>query len=68
MNAAIRAIVRTGLDSGWEVYGVRFGYAGLIAGDFLHLGARDVAGIIQLGGTMLRSGRCSEFRTDHGSP
>lgn len=66
MNAAIRAIVRTGLEKEWEVYGVRFGYAGLISGDFLRLGARDVGGIIQLGGTMLRSGRCSEFRTDAG--
>ena len=56
MNAAVRAVVRTGLDNGWELYGVRCGYAGLIAGDFLPLGARDVGGIIQLGGTMLRSG------------
>ena len=62
MNAAVRAVVRTGLDNGWELYGVRCGYAGLIAGDFLPLGARDVGGIIQLGGTMLRSGRCFLFR------
>lgn len=53
MNAAIRAVVRTGLESGSEVYGVLFGYSGLIAGDFLRLGARDVGGIIQLGGTFL---------------
>lgn len=66
MNAAIRAVVRTGLESGWEVYGVRFGYAGLVAGDFLRLGARDVGGIIQLGGTFLRSGRCLEFKTEAG--
>ena len=66
MNAAIRAVVRTGLENGWEVYGVRFGYAGLIAGDFLRLGARDVGGIIQLGGTFLRSGRCLEFKTEAG--
>lgn len=63
MNAAIRAVVRTGLESKAEVYGVRFGYAGLIAGDFLPLGARDVGGIIQLGGTILRSNRCLEFKT-----
>jgi 6-phosphofructokinase 1 len=37
MNAAIRAVVRTGLAKGWEVSGVRHGYAGLIAGDFLPL-------------------------------
>jgi 6-phosphofructokinase 1 len=66
MNAAIRAVVRTGIDNGWEVYGVRFGYDGLISGDFLRLGARDVGGIIQLGGTMLRSGRCPEFKTELG--
>jgi 6-phosphofructokinase 1 len=47
MNAAIRVIVRSGLERRWEVYGVRFGYAGLISGDFLSLGLRDV-GIIQL--------------------
>lgn len=66
MNAAIRAVVRTSLDNGWEVYGVRSGYAGLIAGDFRCLGPRDVGGIIQLGGTMLRSGRCLEFKTEAG--
>ena len=66
MNAAIRAVVRTGLDSGMEVFGVRSGYAGLIAGDFVPLRARDVGGIIQLGGTMLRSGRCLEFKTEAG--
>jgi 6-phosphofructokinase 1 len=43
---------------------IRCGYAGLIAGDFLSLGARDVGGIIQLGGTMLRSGRCPDFKTE----
>ena len=66
MNAAIRAVVRTGLDSGMEVFGVRSGYGGLIAGDFVPLRARDVGGIIQLGGTMLRSGRCLEFKTEKG--
>jgi 6-phosphofructokinase 1 len=66
MNAAIRAVVRTSLNNGWEVFGIRRGYAGLIAGDFVALGARDVGGIIQLGGTMLRSGRCQEFKTNDG--
>ena len=66
MNAAVRAVVRTGLDSGWEVFGIRRGYAGLIACDFVPLGARDVGGIIQLGGTMLGSGRCEEFKTEEG--
>jgi 6-phosphofructokinase 1 len=64
MNAAIRAVVRTGLDRGWEVFGVRHGFAGLMAGDFLSLGARDVGGIIQHGGTALGSARCPEFKTE----
>ena len=66
MNAAIRAVVRAGLDNDWQVTGIRRGYAGLIAGDFVALGARDVGGIIQLGGTMLGSGRCQEFKMEDG--
>src|SRR6266545_2357524 len=64
MNAAIRAVVRTGLDREWEVFGVRHGFAGLMAGDFAPLGARDVGGIIQHGGTALGSARCPEFKTE----
>src|SRR5262245_55162313 len=64
MNAAIRAVVRTGLDRGWEVLGVRHGFAGLTAGIFAPLGARDVGGIIQHGGTALGSARCPEFKTE----
>jgi 6-phosphofructokinase 1 len=66
MNAAIRAVVRTGLAYGWEVFGVRNGYAGLIAGEMTSLGARDVGGILHLGGTVLGSARCPEFRTTEG--
>jgi 6-phosphofructokinase 1 len=66
MNAAIRAVVRTGIEAGWEVFGVRHGYAGLIADNLVPLGARDVGGIIQQGGTMLGSARCPEFRTLEG--
>ncbi len=66
MNAAIRAVVRTGIDSGFEVFGIRCGYGGLINGDFVPLGVRDVGGIIQLGSTMLGSGRCEEFKTESG--
>ena len=66
MNAAIRAVVRTGLDKGWEMYGVRLGYSGLINGSFTQLGARDVGGIIQRGGTMLGSARCPEFKGEDG--
>jgi 6-phosphofructokinase 1 len=66
MNAAIRAVVRTGLEQGCEVFGVEHGYAGLIAGKFMELGARDVGGIMQRGGTILGSARCPEFRTEDG--
>ncbi len=62
INAAIRAAVRTGIDKGWEMFGVRHGYAGLVKDDFLPLGVRDVGGIIQRGGTMLGSIRFAEFK------
>jgi 6-phosphofructokinase 1 len=61
MNAAIRAVVRLGLHRGWQVYGVRRGYAGLVAGELKPMGARDVGGILQSGGTILGSARCPEF-------
>ena len=66
MNAAIRAVVRTGIDKGWNVFGVRHGYVGLINDNFIPLGARDVGGIIQQGGTILGSSRCPEFKTEEG--
>ncbi len=66
MNAAIRAVTRSGIDRDWEVVGFRRGYSGLIAGDFMILGARDVGGIIQRGGTILGSARSDEFRTEEG--
>ena len=61
MNAAIRAVVRSGIERGWTALGVRRGYTGLLAADLVPLGARDVGGIIQLGGTMLHSARCLTF-------
>jgi 6-phosphofructokinase 1 len=64
INAAIRAVVRTAIDSGWETVGVRHGYAGLASDDFLPLGLRDVGGIIQHGGTILGSKRYLEFKAD----
>lgn len=67
MNAAIRAVVRTAVQSNVEAFGVRRGFAGLLAGDFIPLGARDVGGIIQQGGTMLGSARCPQFK-DHDGP
>lgn len=66
MNAAIRAVVRMGLDRGWEVEGIRQGYAGLISGDFEPMGARSVGGIIHRGGTVLGSSRSAEFKTLEG--
>ena len=66
MNAAIRAVVRTGLDKGWEVYGIQHGYTGLYNDNIIPLGARDVGGIIQQGGTMLGSSRSAEFYLEEG--
>ncbi len=66
MNAALRAVVRAGLASGLEVVGVSQGFAGLIEGQLRVLGGRDVAGILQLGGTLLGSARSPEFRTPEG--
>src|SRR5450759_711279 len=64
-NSAVRAVVRTAIDKGWETFGVRHGYSGLANDDFLPLGLRDVGGIIQRGGTMLGSKRYSEFKADN---
>ncbi len=66
MNAAIRAIVRKGIDAGFEVYGIRRGYSGLLEDDFRKLGRRHVADILHKGGTMLKTSRCSEFATEEG--
>jgi len=66
MNAAIRAVVRTALSRGWSCAGVRNGFAGLIGGGFVSLGARDVGGIVERGGTFLGSARCPEFREEEG--
>ncbi len=66
MNAAVRAVVRTGIAKGWEVYGVQHGYAGLMSGDMQVMGQRDVGGIVQQGGTILGSARALEFKTEAG--
>ena len=66
MNAAIRAVVRCGLDKGWEVHGILHGYTGLCNDNIIPLGARDVSNIIQQGGTMLGSARCAEFILEEG--
>ena len=66
MNAAIRAVIRTGCTKGMEMYGVHFGYQGLIDNEIYPMGARSVGGIIQQGGTMLGSARSQEFKTEAG--
>jgi 6-phosphofructokinase 1 len=66
MNAAIRAVVRTSANKGWQVMGVKNGYEGLINGIFVPLGTRDVGGILQRGGTILGSARSTEFKTEKG--
>ncbi|MCB9452683.1 MAG: 6-phosphofructokinase [Anaerolineaceae bacterium] len=66
MNAAIRAVVRGGLEYGIEVYGIRQGYTGLLGGDFMLLGSREVSGIVQRGGTILQTARNLEFKTPQG--
>src|ERR1700749_4176042 len=66
MNAAIRAVTRSALDQGMTVYGVKQGWQGLVDGQFRQLSARDVGGIIQVGGTFLDSARSTEFREESG--
>ncbi|MGQ0547724.1 MAG: ATP-dependent 6-phosphofructokinase [Betaproteobacteria bacterium] len=66
MNAAVRAVTRGALAKGWQVMGVRNGYAGLLGGELRPMQARDVGGIIQSGGTVLGSARCPEFAGPEG--
>lgn len=66
MNAAIRAIVRTALTRGAEVYGIKRGYSGILSGDIIPLDSMSVADILQRGGTILQSARCLEFKTPEG--
>src|SRR5687767_1779731 len=66
MNAAIRAVVRTGVLKGYQMFGVRHGYSGLMSGGFVALGPRKVGGIIHQGGTMLGTSRCEALKTAHG--
>ena len=61
MNAAIRAVVRTGIHHGLEVYGIMRGYQGMLEDDIFRMESRSVANIIQRGGTILKTARCKEF-------
>ncbi|MBO0462733.1 MULTISPECIES: 6-phosphofructokinase [Enterococcus] len=66
MNAAVRAVVRKGIYEGLEVYGINYGFAGLVAGDIRRLDVADVGDKIQRGGTFLYSARYPEFGTEEG--
>lgn len=66
MNACIRAVVRACIYYDIEVFGIRRGYAGMIEGDIFRMNSRSVSGIIQRGGTILKSARSEEFKTKEG--
>lgn len=66
MNAAIRSVVRTAIHEGLEVIGFERGFAGIISGETIVMGPRSVSGIINLGGTILKSQRCEEIKTPQG--
>ena len=66
MNAAIRAVVRKAIYHNIEVYGIYYGFAGLINGDIRKLEVGSVGDIIHRGGTMLYTARCEEFKTKEG--
>jgi 6-phosphofructokinase 1 len=66
MNAAIRAVVRTAMTHGADVLGVVDGFEGLVNGEFRPLGARDVGGILQRGGTILQTSRSPRFMEQKG--
>ncbi|WP_140937080.1 6-phosphofructokinase [Sphingobacterium lumbrici] len=66
MNAGIRAVVRTGIYHGLNIFGIRRGYDGLVNGEIIPMDAKSVANIIQRGGTVLKTARSEEFRTYEG--
>lgn len=66
MNAAVRAVVRSALYYGIEVFGVQRGYQGLLNRDIFPMDLRSVGDIIQRGGTVLQSARCLEFTKPEG--
>ena len=66
MNAAIRAVVRKGIANGMTVKGIKKGYQGLLNEEIIDMDRRSVSEIIGLGGTILGTARCAEFRTDEG--
>lgn len=66
MNAAIRAVVRSGIYRGFQVYGIRKGYEGLLSGEMFEMNLRSVSDIMSRGGTVLQTARSAEFNTPEG--
>ena len=66
MNAAIRAVVRKAIANGLQVKGIKKGYQGLLNEEIVDMNRRSVSEIIGLGGTVLGTARCAEFRTEEG--
>ncbi|MBQ3639507.1 MAG: ATP-dependent 6-phosphofructokinase [Clostridia bacterium] len=66
MNACVKAVVHRAKELGIEVIGINGGYSGLINGDLVELSASKVANIIDMGGTILYTSRCPEFKTEAG--
>ena len=66
MNAAIRAVVRSGLYHGFQVFGIQRGYEGLLDGGISEMNNHSVSNIINRGGTILRTARSKEFNTPEG--
>ena len=66
MNAAIRAVTRSAIYNGLQVKGIYRGYKGLIDDDIREFTTQDVSGIVQRGGTIIKSARCMEFKTPEG--
>lgn len=66
MNAAVRAVVRAGVANGLEVFGIERGYQGMIDGDIFPMTARSVSGIVNRGGTILKTARCKAFMAPEG--
>ena len=64
MNAAIRAVTRTAIFNGLKVKGIYRGYKGLITNEIMDFKTENVSNIVQRGGTILKTARCPEFKTE----
>ena len=66
MNAAIRAVTRSAIYNGLKVFGIYRGYKGLVTDEIIEFKSQNVSNIIQMGGTILKTARCKEFKTAEG--